>query len=89
MTWVAGRRHMEREVVRLRDLRRWDARRAVLVRSALLAAMLIGTFGSLAWAAGPLPPVGVFGDAAREGGFAQVLEPRGFEFPRDHGPQPE
>jgi predicted secreted hydrolase len=51
--------------------------------------MLVGIFVSLAWAAGPLPPVGVFGDAARGGGFAQVLEPRGFEFPRDHGPHPE
>jgi predicted secreted hydrolase len=51
--------------------------------------MLVGSFVSLAWAAGPLPPVGVFGDAARAGGFAQVLGPRGFEFPRDHGPHPE
>jgi predicted secreted hydrolase len=51
--------------------------------------MLVGAFVSLARAAGPLPPVGVFGDAARGGGFAQVLEPRGFEFPRDHGPHPE
>ena len=80
---------MEREVVRLRGLRRWDVRRAVLGGLALLAATLVGIFASLAWAAGPLPPVGMFGDAARGGGFAQVLEPRGFEFPRDHGPHPE
>jgi predicted secreted hydrolase len=58
-------------------------------RSALLAAMLVLAFVSLAWAAGPLPPVGVFGAAARGGGFAQVLGPRGFEFPRDHGSHPE
>jgi predicted secreted hydrolase len=53
--------------------------------------MLIGALAcvSLAWAAGPLPPVGVFGDAARGGGFAQVLGPRGFEFPRDHGSHPD
>jgi predicted secreted hydrolase len=59
------------------------------VRSALLAAMLVWAFVSLAWAAGPLPPGGVFGAAARGGGFAQVLGPRGFEFPRDHGSHPE
>jgi predicted secreted hydrolase len=51
--------------------------------------MLAGAFACVAWAAGPLPEVGVFSDAARGGGFAQVLEPRGFEFPRDHGPHPE
>jgi predicted secreted hydrolase len=32
--------------------------------------------------------VGQFGGDARAGGFAQVLEPRVFEFPRDHGPHP-
>src|SRR5258708_6422748 len=62
---------------------------AVLVKSAFPAAMLAGACVCVAWAAGPLPEVGVFGDAARGGGFAQVLEPRGFEFPRDHGPHPE
>ena len=36
------------------------------------------------WAAGPLPDFGA-GDA----GFAQVLGPRVFEFPRDHGVHPE
>jgi predicted secreted hydrolase len=29
------------------------------------------------------------GGGVRAGGFAQVLEPREFEFPRDHGPHPE
>jgi predicted secreted hydrolase len=58
---------------------------------AFLAVMLAGALASVcvAWAAGPLPEVGVFGDAARGGGFAQVLEPREFGFPRDHGPHPE
>jgi predicted secreted hydrolase len=60
-----------------------------VVKSAFLAAMLAGACVCVAWAAGPLPEVGVIGDAARGGGFAQVLEPRGFEFPRDHGPHPE
>jgi predicted secreted hydrolase len=61
----------------------------VLDKFALLAAMLTGAGVCVAWAAGPLPEVGVLGDAARGGGFAQVLGPRGFEFPRDHGPHPE
>ncbi|HVW69591.1 MAG TPA: lipocalin-like domain-containing protein [Steroidobacteraceae bacterium] len=40
-------------------------------------------------AAGPLPDLGVLGSADRNDGFAQVLEPRTFEFPRDHGPHPQ
>jgi predicted secreted hydrolase len=50
---------------------------------------LVGAFVSVVWAAGPLPDVGQFGGDARSGGFSQVLEPRVFEFPQDHGPHPE
>jgi predicted secreted hydrolase len=60
----------------------------MLVRFALRMAWLVGAFVSVAWAAGPLPDVGQFGGDARGGGFAQVLQPREFEFPRDHGPHP-
>ena len=52
-------------------------------------AWLLGAFVSVAGAAGPLPDVGRFGGDANGGGFAQVLEPRVFEFPRDHGAHPE
>ena len=52
-------------------------------------AWLVGAVVSVAWAAGPLPDVGAPGGDARGGGFAQVLEPRVFEFPRDHGAHPE
>jgi predicted secreted hydrolase len=41
---------------------------------------------SIGQAAGPLPDVDV---TSAGGGFAQVLGPREFEFPRDHGPHPE
>jgi predicted secreted hydrolase len=68
---------------------RSEGRGAVLVRFALRAALLAGAFVSVAGAAGPLPDVGAFGGDARGGGFAQVLEPRVFEFPRDHGAHPE
>jgi predicted secreted hydrolase len=61
---------------------------AMLGRFAVRMAWLAGAFVSVAWAAGPLPDVGQFGGDARGGGFAQVLEPRVFEFPRDHGPHP-
>jgi predicted secreted hydrolase len=44
---------------------------------------------AVARAGGPIPDVGKLGGGARAGGFAQVLEPREFEFPRDHGPHPE
>jgi predicted secreted hydrolase len=40
-------------------------------------------------AAGPLPAAGLFDDGSQGRGFAQVLGPRVFEFPRDHGPHPE
>jgi predicted secreted hydrolase len=49
----------------------------------VVAALLV----SGAWAAGPLPDLGKLGGA--QSGFAQVLEPRAFEFPRDHGPHPD
>src|ERR1700677_324055 len=52
-------------------------------------AWLLGAFVSVAGAAGPLPGVGRFGGEATGGGVAQVLEPRVFEFPRDHGAHPE
>ena len=47
------------------------------------AALLAGALAPVVWAAGPLPALGP-GDSA----FAQVLGPRVFEFPRDHGPHP-
>lgn len=62
---------------------------AVLVGFALRIAGLVGACVSLAWGAAPLPDVATFGGDARGGGFAQVLEPRVFEFPRDHGAHPE
>ena len=61
----------------------------VFVRVVLRVGWLVGALVSVAWAAGPLPDVGTFGGDARAGGFAQVLEPRVFEFPRDHGAHPE
>jgi predicted secreted hydrolase len=61
----------------------------VLGRFALRMAWLVGACMSVAWAAGPLPDVGQFRGDARGGGFAQVVEPRVFEFPRDHGAHPE
>jgi predicted secreted hydrolase len=64
-------------------------RGATLARFASRMGWLVGAFVSVVWAAGPLPDVGQFGGDARSGGFAQVLEPRVFEFPRDHGPHPE
>ena len=48
-----------------------------------LGAMVAVLGWTLVWAAGPLPALGP-GDSA----FAQVLGPRVFEFPRDHGPHP-
>src|SRR5580704_13082870 len=61
----------------------------MLARFALRMALLVGAFVSVVWAAGPLPDVKQFGSDGPGGGFAQVLEPRVFEFPRDHGPHPE
>ena len=48
-----------------------------------LGAMVAVLGWTLVWAAGPLPALGP-GDSA----FAQVLGPRVFEFPPDHGPHP-
>lgn len=39
--------------------------------------------------AGPTPDLGVLAGGMRNEGFAQVLAPREFEFPRDHGPHPD
>ncbi len=58
-------------------------------RAVLWAVTLTGAFCAAARAAGPLPDLGVLGSAAHAEGFAQVLEPRVFEFPRDHGPHPQ
>src|SRR5262249_50127868 len=44
---------------------------------------------SVAEAAGLVPDLGVLGGGAHTEGFAQVLEPQPFEFPRDHGPHPD
>ena len=59
--------------------------RRFAVAARLLAVVL---WGVLAHAAGPIPDVGELG-GGRTGEFSQVLEPRVFEFPRDHGPHPE
>jgi predicted secreted hydrolase len=56
---------------------------------ALCGGALVAAVISVAHAAGPLPDLGVLGNGMRTGDFAQVLEPRVFEFPRDHGPHPE
>jgi predicted secreted hydrolase len=44
---------------------------------------------SLSSAAGPLPGLEVLRATAGVEGFAQVLEPRTFNFPDDHGPHPD
>lgn len=45
---------------------------------------------SVAMAAGPLPELGVLGGRrGASSAFAQVLGPRAFEFPRDHGAHPD
>jgi predicted secreted hydrolase len=52
--------------------------------------LLAWIWATAAFAAGPLPDLGISGKgASAEGGFAQVLGPRAFEFPRDHGAHPE
>src|SRR5581483_3128379 len=53
-----------------------------------LGALVLALTG-VARAAGPLPDVESFGDGSHGRGFAQVLAPRAFEFPRDHGPHPD
>ena len=60
--------------------------RMALWRAALVGVLAFGT-GAAAWAGGPIPAVGASGMGAD--GFAQVLGPREFEFPRDDGPHPE
>jgi predicted secreted hydrolase len=56
-------------------------RRVLAGAAGMLVALLVSV---IARAAGPLPAVG-----AGVEGFAQVLGPRTFEFPRDHGAHPE
>jgi predicted secreted hydrolase len=56
----------------------------VAARTVTLGGVLVGS----ALAAGPLPDLGVLGDSV-DSGFAQVLGPRAFEFPRDHGAHPD
>ncbi len=55
--------------------------------SGLTALVLAST--SATQAAGPLPEVSGFDGRSPGSGYAQVLEPRAFEFPRDHGPHPD
>ena len=50
--------------------------------------VLCGALVGSALAAGPLPDLGVWGNGV-DSGFAQVLGPRPFEFPRDHGAHPD
>jgi predicted secreted hydrolase len=68
-----------------RVVRRW--RRAGC--GAVLAMAVTMLSVPAAWAGGPIPDVGTLGGGVRVGEFAQVLGPREFEFPRDHGPHPE
>jgi predicted secreted hydrolase len=67
--------------------------RGVLARAGVgvCACMVVsaGAFVPVAQAAGPIPDLGVLSGGTRTGDFAQVLEPRAFEFPADHGPHPE
>jgi len=52
-------------------------------------ALALTVTAGAAQGAGPTPDPGVLGGGMRTQGFAQVLTPRDFEFPRDHGPHPE
>ncbi|MDB6087868.1 MAG: hydrolase [Gammaproteobacteria bacterium] len=52
-------------------------------------ALALALTGSAAEGAGPMPDPGTLGGSPGTEGFAQVLAPREFEFPRDHGPHPE
>jgi len=57
----------------------------MVARAAALAIVLV----AIAHGAGPVPELDVLGGQTGAGdGFAQVLGPRTFEFPRDHGPHP-
>ena len=61
-----------------------------VVGRAMVAACLGVAVVSMAVAAGPLPELGVSAGGRGAGsGFAQVLGPRAFEFPRDHGSHPD
>lgn len=61
------------------------AESGVTARAGIVAAAMISVA-----AAGPLPELGVLGGGRGAGsGFAQVLGPRTFEFPRDHGSHPD
>ena len=65
---------------------RLSATGGVFVRATALGVAMV----SVAGAAGPLPELGVLGGwTGAGGGFAQVLGPRTFEFPRDHGAHPD
>lgn len=57
-----------------------------LVRMRGLALSFGLAFAAIGQAAGPLPDMEAFGDGSQGAGFAQVVGPRQFEFPRDHGP---
>ena len=59
-----------------------------MVRPALILAILLPAGVALAGAPPPTQVSGLLGqqDAA---GFAQVLAPRAFSFPQDHGPHPQ
>jgi predicted secreted hydrolase len=50
--------------------------------------LVASVIASVAEAAGPIPDLGV-GEGTGTRGFAPVLEPRPFAFPRDHGPHPD
>jgi predicted secreted hydrolase len=64
--------------------------RGVAARAAALIGALTTVMAAVAVAAGPLPELGVSGVGKGTGsGFAQVLGPRTFEFPRDHGAHPD
>lgn len=58
-------------------------------RGVLFGCALIFAATSISIAAGPLPDVEVTGARAGAEGFAQVLEPRRFDFLNDHGPHPD
>ncbi|HEY6922658.1 MAG TPA: carotenoid 1,2-hydratase, partial [Steroidobacteraceae bacterium] len=60
----------------------------VAVRAVALA--VATAMGSVVLAAGLLPELGILSGGRSAGpGFAQVLGPRAFEFPRDHGSHPD
>lgn len=52
-------------------------------------AMALAVTAGAAHGAGPIPDPGASGGRMQTQGFAQVLTPHEFEFPRDHGPHPD